>query len=138
MVFLSEDNFFLNVKFTLWGIPTFLTLTWVRSNVRPEVNTEPTHFLTLMNNGKAFSSLDGMACSYQCSEQFQFLLGHWQVKRYWIPWDLKKPNLFNNNLNNTRNNTKSRIQNKKNGGIVELLIPTLNKLLVAAATREVL
>ena len=26
-----------------------------------------------MNKGKAFSSLDGMACSYQCSDQFQFL-----------------------------------------------------------------
>ena len=100
---------------------------------RPEVNTEPTHFLTLMNNGKAFSSLDGMACSYQCSEQFQFLLGHWQVKRYWISWDLKKPNLFNNNLNNTRNNMKSRIQNKKNGGIVELLIPTLNKIVSSSS-----
>ena len=81
MAFLSEDNF-LNIffKFTLWDIPTFLTLTWVKLNVRPEVNTEPTHFLTLMNNGKAFSSLDGMACSYQCSDQFQFLPGHWQAK----------------------------------------------------------
>ena len=54
------------------------------------MSTEPTHFLTLMNNGKAFSSLDGMACSYQCSDQFQFLPGHWPAKRYWI---LKKPNL---------------------------------------------
>ena len=44
------------------------------------MSTEPTHFLTLMNNGKAFSSLDGMACSYQCSDQFQFLPGHWQAK----------------------------------------------------------
>ena len=33
------------------------------------------------------------------------------------------------NLNNTRNNIKSQIQNKKNGGIVELLKPTLTKLL---------
>ena len=95
---------------------------------RPEVNSEPTHFLTLMNNGKAFSSLDGMACSYQCSDQFQFLPGLWQAKRYWISWDPKKPNLFKNNLNNTRNNLKSQIQNKKNGGIGELLI-TLNKII---------
>ena len=80
---------------------------------RPEVNTEPTHFPTLMNNGKAFSSLDSMACSYQCSDQFQFLPGHWQAKKYWISWDLKTPNLFKNNLNNTRNNLKSQIQNKK-------------------------
>ena len=43
---------------------------------------------------------------------------------------LKNPaNLFKNNLNNTRNNMKSQIQNKKNGGIVELLIPTLNKII---------
>ena len=80
---------------------------------RPEVNTESTHFPTLMNNGKAFSSLDSMACSYQCSDQFQFLPGHWQAKKYWISWDLKTPNLFKNNLNNTRNNLKSQIQNKK-------------------------
>ena len=44
------------------------------------MSPEPTHYLTLMNNGKAFSSLDDMACSYQCSEQFQFLSGHWQAK----------------------------------------------------------
>ena len=43
---------------------------------------------------------------------------------------LKNPaNLFKNNLNNIRNNMKSQIQNKKNGGIVELLIPTLNKII---------
>ena len=42
---------------------------------------------------------------------------------------LKNPaNLFKNNLNNTRNNMKSQIQNKKNGGIGELLI-TLNKII---------
>ena len=54
--------------------------------------------------------------------------GNWQAKRYCISWDLKKPKLFKNNLNNTRNNVKSRIQNKKNAGIVELLI-TLNKII---------
>ena len=32
------------------------------------MNTEPTHFLTLMNNSKAFFSLDVMACSYQCTD----------------------------------------------------------------------
>ena len=57
-----------------------LTLTWVKLNVRPEVSTEPTQFVTLMNNGKAFSSLDDMAWSYHCSDQFQFLPGHWQAK----------------------------------------------------------
>ena len=81
-----------------------------------------------MNNGKAFSSLDGMVCSYQCSDQFQFLPGVWQAKKYWISWDLKKPNLFKNNLNNTRNNKKFQIQKKKNGGIGELPI-TLNKVI---------
>ena len=96
---------------------------------RPEMNNEPTHFLTFMNNSKAFSSLDGLACSYQCSDQFRFLPGHWSVKRYWISWDLEKPNSFKKNLNNTRNNIKSQILNKKNGGIVELLIPKLNKII---------
>ena len=95
---------------------------------RPELSGQPTHFRTLMNNGKAFSSLDGMTCSYQCSDQFQFLPRLWQAKRYWISWDLKKSNLFKNNLNNTRNNVKSQIQNKENGGICELLI-TLNKII---------
>ena len=38
-------------------------------------------------------------------------------------------NQLKNNLNNTRNNIKSQIQNKKNGEIVELLIPTLNKII---------
>ena len=69
-----------------------------------------------MNNDKVFSSLDRMACSYQCSDQFHFLPG------YGIGFleTLKNPaNLFKNNLNN-RNNMKSN----NNGGIVELLIPT--------------
>ena len=81
-----------------------------------------------MNNDKAFSRLDGMACSSQCSDQFQFLPGLWQDKQYWISWDIKKPNLFKNNLNNTRNNMKSKIENKTNGGIEELLI-TLTKII---------
>ena len=51
-----------------------------------------------------------------------------QAKRYWISWDLKKPNLFKNNFTNTSNNVKSQIQNKKNGGISELLI-TLNRVI---------
>ena len=38
-------------------------------------------------------------------------------------------NQLKNNLNNTRNNIKSQIQNTKNGEIVELLIPTLNKII---------
>ena len=61
---------------------------------RPKVNSEPTHFLTLMNNGKVFSCLDGMACSYQSSDQFQFLPGLWQVKRYWVSWDLKNNPIY--------------------------------------------
>ena len=58
---------------------------------RPEVHSEHTHFLTFMNNGKVFSSLDYMTCSFQCFGQFQLLPGHWQAKRYWISWDLKNP-----------------------------------------------
>ena len=76
------------------------------------MNSEPTNFLTFMNNDKAFSSLDGMPC--QCPDQFQLLPEHWQAKRYGISWDLEKRNLLENNSNNTRNNMKSQIQNKKN------------------------
>ena len=69
-----------------------------------------------MNNaGKAFSS---------ALTSFSFYQGIGFLET------LKNPaNLFKNNLNNTRNNMKSQIQNKKNGGIVELLIPTLNKII---------
>ena len=82
MAFLSEDNFFFlrckvhSVRYTY--LP--LALTWVKLSTRHEVSTELTHLLTLMNNGKTFSSLDGVACSYQCPDQFQFLPGHWQAK----------------------------------------------------------
>ena len=83
------------------------------------MSTEPTHFLTLMNNCKAFSSLDDMAFSYQCSDQFQFPPGHWQPN--WVASGLKKPSQFLK---------KSQIPKKKmNGGIVELLIPALNKII---------
>ena len=103
----------------MWGMPTFnFTL-----NVRPEMSTEPTHFLRLMNNVKAFSNLDSMACNYQCLTSFSFYQDTGKPK-YWISWDLKKPNLFKNNLNKIRNNFKSKIKKERNGGIVELLIPT--------------
>ena len=68
------------------------------------MNNEPTHFLTYMNNGNAFSSFDGMAYSYQCPDQFQFLPGHWQTKKYCISRDFQKPNLLEKNSNNTKNN----------------------------------
>ena len=41
--------------------PTSLTFTWVKLCTRTEVNSEPTYFL---DNGKAFPSLDDMACKY--------------------------------------------------------------------------
>ena len=69
--------FFFKIKSSLCAVCLPLTL---KLNVRPEMTTEPIHSLTLMNNGKAFSSLDGMTCSYQCSDQFQFLAGHGQAK----------------------------------------------------------
>ena len=79
------------------------------------MSTEPTHFLTLMNNGKTFSSLDGVVCSYSALTSFSFYQGT-DKPRYWISWALKYPaNLFNNDLDNTRNNMKSQIQKKKGG-----------------------
>ena len=41
---------------------TPLTFAWVKLYKRPEVNSEPTHFL---NNGKTFPSLHDITCSYQ-------------------------------------------------------------------------
>ena len=71
-----------------------LTLTWVKLNVRPEVTTGPTHFLTPMNYGKAFSSLYYMECSYQCSDQFQFLPGHRQAKAIYLKIILITPEII--------------------------------------------
>ena len=101
---MSEDNYFLRCKvhsvrqylFNFYlskskckrpevnSEPThFLTFMNSKSKCkRPEVTSESTHFLTFMNNSKAFSSLDGMACSYQCSEEFEFLPGHRPAKTY--------------------------------------------------------
>ena len=62
---------------------TFLTFTWGKLCKKPEVDSEPTHFLTFMNNG-SFPSLDYMAWSQQCPDQPQLLTGHWQAKSYWI------------------------------------------------------
>ena len=78
------------------------------------MSAEPTNFLTVMNNGKAFSSFDGMACSYQCSDHF---VSTRALESQLVAFleTLKKPaNLFKNNLNNTRNNMKFQIQKKKN------------------------
>ena len=87
-----------------------MTLTRVKLNVRPAVSTEPTHFLTLMSNGKAFSSLDDMAYSYQCSDQFQFLSRTLKSQGVGFFETLKNTaNLFKNNLNNM----KSQIQKTK-------------------------
>ena len=78
------------------------------------MSTESTHFVTLMNNGKAFSSLDGMASSYQCYQtSFSF---YQELTSQGIGFleTLKNPaNLFKYNLNKTRNNMKSQIQKKK-------------------------
>ena len=47
---------------------------------------------------------------------------HWNILK---KKTLKNPaNLFKDNLNKTKNNMKSQIKKKKNGGIVELLMPT--------------
>ena len=87
--------------------------------LRCEVNSEPTWhswIMIFMNvNGKGiFPGLDGMASSYSCHDQLQFLPGHWQAKRYRISWNIQKPNLLENNLSNSRDNMKSQIKNKKN------------------------
>ena len=78
---------------------------------RPEVNSEPTHFQTLMNDGKAFSSLDGtqLPVTWPVSVSTKTLIsqGIGSLET------LKSPaNLFRSNLNNTKNNM-SKTQKKK-------------------------
>ena len=47
-------------EFNLWGIFTFnFNLSKIKCKTLPEVSTEPTNFITLMNNaGRTFSSLE--------------------------------------------------------------------------------
>ena len=74
IAFLSEDKLFLRYK--VHSVRhNYLFNLYLRKIAckKLEVNSEPTHFITRMNNIKALSSLDGMACSYQCSDQLQFL-----------------------------------------------------------------
>ena len=85
------------------------------------MNSEPTHFLTFMNTSKAFSSLDGMQLLRPVSISTRTLTSQKLLNSYKTQLKI--------NLNNTRNNIKSQIKNKKNGPIVELLIPTLNKII---------
>ena len=85
-----------------------------------------------MNNGKVFSSLDGMACSYQCSDQFHFL------PRYGIEFleTLENPaNLVKNNLLITpgiiymKSQIKKKKKKKKNCGITNTNISQKIKLM---------
>ena len=76
--------------------------------------------MAFMNNGKAFPSVNGRFFSNPCHSQLHLLPDHWQAERYWISSDLRKPNLFENNLNNSRNDLKS--ENKKNRSISLLVL----------------
>ena len=68
-----------------------------------------------MNNGKAFTGLDGMANSNLWHAKPKFLPGHWKAKKYWIYSDLQTTNLLEKN--NSRYDMKSQIENKKNRSI---------------------
>ena len=86
---------------------TSLTFTWVKLCKRPDVNSEPTHFLTFMNNGKVFPSLGIM----QLPMPWPAPASNWPLasQKYWIPWDLQKPDLLENNPIKIRSNMKSQI-----------------------------
>ena len=58
---------------------------------RSDVNSEPTKFLTFMDNIEAFSSLDSIACSYQYSDQFNFYQDTDKPKGIGFLETLKKP-----------------------------------------------
>ena len=79
------------------------------------MNSESTHVLKFMNNGKTFPSLGGM--SYHYTKQLQLLLVHWEGKKYQISCDLQKFDLSENNASNIRNDMKSQIKNKMTGSI---------------------
>ena len=108
---------------------TSLTFPRVKLCKKLEVNSGPTHFLLFMNNGKAFPSLDGMVCSYQCPDQ-QASTRSLESQKLLDFLRPSKPNLLENSPNNTKNNkskTKNKIKQKCT--FVELLIPTLNKII---------
>ena len=66
-----------------------------------------------MNNGWAFSSLDGNPWH----DQPQFLPGQWQAKKCWISRDLQTSDLIDKNSNSSRSNMKSQIKSKKNKSV---------------------
>ena len=85
---------------------TSLTFTWVKLWKRPEVNSELIQFLTFMNNGKVYPSLDGMATSALTSFSSTAELASQNILDFFRPL---KSNFFEKNPNNTRKNMKSQI-----------------------------
>ena len=71
----------------------------------PELNSEPTHFLTFMKKCKPLMA-------------WQIYQTNFSFYEYWISLDLQKPNLLENNPSNTRNKKKCQIKNKKNRGSI--------------------
>ena len=61
-----------------------------------------------MNNGKIFSSFGGMQLLLSSLSLYQGIEG----KMYWISWDLRKPDLLENNTSNTKKKIKPQIKNK--------------------------
>ena len=66
----NSVNFHFHISVCEWAGQNFVTFTRVKLCRRPEVNSEPAHFLTFMKNGVAFPSL-GWHAAYQCPDQFQ-------------------------------------------------------------------
>ena len=92
---------------------------------RLELNSEPTHFLTFMDSGKAFPSLDGMACSYQCLSFYQ---GNDKPKCIGFLETLKNQTCQKITLMTPGIIRSLKLKTKKRKhNFVELLIPTLNK-----------
>ena len=99
---------------------------------RPEVNSEPTHFLTFINNDEAFSILDDMACSYQSLTSFSFYQDTEKPKGNGFRETLKNP-IYQKIIliaPEIREVSNSKQKERMNNQFVELLIPTLNKIIL--------
>ena len=59
-------------------MPTF-NFNLSKIKCKTEVSTELTHFLTLMNNDKSFSSLDGMTCIGYVYSSISRIVAHLKI-----------------------------------------------------------
>ena len=97
---------------------------------KTKVNSEPTHFLTFMNNGKAFPSLNQMTCSYSAQAKFSFYEGTDKPRRIGFFKTFKNP-IYQKIILITPGiiwSLKLKAKRTEEVLVLELLIPTLNEI----------